>query len=538
MKNFKLSQYLGMVALVALSALVHAQTYTQLYNFNCAKDGCNPGLPALFAQGEDGSLYGTLPSGGTHGDGTVAGYALSGAFSTVYNFGGVDGFVPQSGLILGFDGNFYGTTTNGGTPGKGTAFKVSGGVVTVLHEFTNGTDGGYPWVPPIQAPDGNIYGITYNGTTPGILYRITPSGVFSVITSVPSETVAPLILGADGKLYGTTPNGGTYNAGTVFQLTLGTKPKLKIIHSFNSSVEGANPAGPVMQGIDGRLYGTTRWGGSVGRGTAYSMSTAGGTVKLLHNFQGTTDGTNPSAGFVQGSDKYLYSVAASGGANSYGTLFKLNTTGTTFAVLHNFDKTTGAYPSATPTLHTNGKIYGVTTTGGTQYSAYGVIYGFDNGLKPFASLVVLWSGKVGMQVGILGQGFSTATGVKFGTGAGTFNVISDTYMIAKVAAGATTGNVTVLEPGGNLVTPQVFKVIPTVSTFAPASGTVGTQVVITGMSLTQTTSVSFGGVKATSFTVNSNIQVTATVPTGAKTGKVTIVTKGGSAVAPGTFTVS
>lgn len=60
---------------------------------------------------------------------------------------------------------------------------------------------------------------------------------------------------------------------------------------------------------------------------------------------------------------------------------------------------------------------------------------------------------------------------------------------------------------------------------------------ITGMSLTQTTGVTFGGVKAITFTVKSDTQVTATIPTGAKMGNVTVKTKGGSATAPGKFTV-
>jgi uncharacterized repeat protein (TIGR03803 family) len=292
-----------------------------------------------------------------------------------------------------------------------------------------------------------------------------------------------------------------------------------------------------MQASDGKLYGTTSGGGSFSQGIVYQVTT-GGAYKVLHNFQTATEGTGSTTGLVQGSDKFLYGVIEGGGVNGLGSLYKVNTTGTTFAVLHSFDKQTGGTPFSTPTLHTNGTIYGVTHTGGSQNSAYGVLYSFDAGLKPFASLVVIWSGKVGTQVGILGQGFSSATGVKFGSGAGTFTVVSDTYMIATVAAGATTGNVTVLEPGGNLITPQVFSVIPQALTFAPPSGPVGTQVVITGMSLTQTTSVTFGGVKATTFTVNSDTQVTATVPTGAKTGKVVVKTKGGSATAPGTFTVS
>ena len=100
----------------------------------------------------------------------------------------------------------------------------------------------------------------------------------------------------------------------------------------------------------------------------------------------------------------------------------------------------------------------------------------------------------------------------------------------------TTGVITVLEPGGNLTTPQKFKIIPTISSFSPKSGPVGTQVTITGMSLKQTTSVTIGKAKAT-FTVNSDTQVTATVGAGAVTGKVTLKTPGGTATGPGNFTV-
>ncbi|MBZ5655774.1 MAG: hypothetical protein LAO56_10930 [Acidobacteriia bacterium] len=534
MKHLRLSRHFCVVALTLLATFVHAQTYTELHNFDWHKEGANPLYPALLAQGQDGSLYGTLQTQ-LSGVGSVFNSTLSGAVTQLYGFTGNDGEFPQSGLSLGFDGNFYGTTEEGGALRKGTVFKITpGGSMSVLHEFTDGADGAYPWAAPIQAPDGNIYGVTDNGTNQGRIYRITSSGTFSVIAIAPAETQAPLILGTDGNLYGTTPYGGTFNQGTVFQLT--TKGKLKIIHNFGA--DGLHPFGPVVQAADGKLYGTTPWGGTNGLGTVYVMTMAGGGYKVLHNFT-TLDGVNPSSGMVQGSDKFLYSVATSGGANGVGSLFKINTSGTTFSVLYNFNKTAGGFtPTGTPTLHTNGTIYGATNTGGSQFPAYGVLYSFTNKLKPFASLVVIWSGKVGTQVGILGQGFSSATGVKFGSGAGTFTAVSDTYMIATVAAGATTGNVTVLEPGGNLVTPQVFKVIPSISGFSPTSGTVGTSVVITGMSLAQTTAVTFGGVKAASFTVNSDTQVTAVVPTGGKTGTIKITTKGGSATSAAKFTVN
>ena len=79
---------------------------------------------------------------------------------------------------------------------------------------------------------------------------------------------------------------------------------------------------------------------------------------------------------------------------------------------------------------------------------------------------------------------------------------------------------------------------PTIGTFAPPSGKVGTVVTITGTGLTQTTGVSFGGVAATTFTVVSDLQIIATVPTGAITGKIAVTTTGGTATSSATFTVT
>ena len=79
---------------------------------------------------------------------------------------------------------------------------------------------------------------------------------------------------------------------------------------------------------------------------------------------------------------------------------------------------------------------------------------------------------------------------------------------------------------------------PVISTFTPASGPVGTSVVIKGYGFTGSTAVAFGGVKATSFTVNSGFQITAKVPTGAKTGKITVTNKGGVATSTKSFTVN
>lgn len=513
-----------------VSPVVQAQVYTELVNFNSIDNGSNPLNPGLIAQGQDGNLYSTLQSGGPKfGLGTVYMYPLGApTVDVLYNFNGNDGNGPMAGLSLGLDGNFYGACYLPHGTEFGEVFKITpSGTMTVLYPFTNGADGAYPQAPPIQHPDGNLYGVT-TGNTP-VAYRISPSGAFQVMANLPSRTNAPLILGTDGNLYGTTPNGGTFNRGTAFQLT--TKGKLKIIHNFDSE---SGPAAPLVQAGDGKFYGTTPAGGTSSGGVVFVMSASGGGYKVLHNFSTSgTDGAGPTVGLVQGSDGLLYGAAANGGVNGFGTFFKLDTKGKTYTVLHQFDKSTGGTPLATLLLHTSGVIYGTTETSSKQ----GALYSMDAGLKPFASLFVIWSGKVGTSVGILGQGFNTATGVKFGTGPGTFTVLSDTYMVAAPAAGATTGTVTVLEPGGKLVTPQTFKVLPSISSFSPKSGPVGTVVTINGMSLSQATTVTIGKAKA-AFTVVSDTQLTATVAAGAVTGSVVVKTKGGSVTASGKFTVN
>ena len=189
----------------------------------------------------------------------------------------------------------------------------------------------------------------------------------------------------------------------------------------------------------------------------------------------------------------------------------------------------------TLTQHTAGILYGDTNTFGSHNT--GVFYSLKSSLAPYAALLPT-SGKVGKSIGILGQGFNSATGVSFNGTAATIKVLSDTFLTAIVPAGATTGIVTVAIPGGNLKSNINFRVVPSIKSFTPTSGPVGTPVIITGVSLTQTTKVTFGGVKATTVTVNSDTQVTANVPTGAMTGKIVITTPGGTAASAAVFTVT
>ncbi len=110
-------------------------------------------------------------------------------------------------------------------------------------------------------------------------------------------------------------------------------------------------------------------------------------------------------------------------------------------------------------------------------------------------------------------------------------------MTAVVPTSGTTGTVIVTTPGGTLKSKQVFKVIPQLKSFSPTSGPVGTQVTITGTGFTGASKVTFGGVKATTYTVDSGTQITAIVPPGAVTGKIAVTTTGGTA-SKGIFVVN
>jgi cytochrome c peroxidase len=144
-------------------------------------------------------------------------------------------------------------------------------------------------------------------------------------------------------------------------------------------------------------------------------------------------------------------------------------------------------------------------------------------------------GPVGTSVTI--TGFTGATAVSFNGVAATFTVSPSGTITTTVPAGATTGPITVTTPGsGPLRTTTRFTVTPTITSFAPASGQVGTGVTINGTNFTGATAVSFGG-KAATFTVSNSGTVTTTVPTGATTGSITVTTLDGTATSAASFTV-
>jgi uncharacterized repeat protein (TIGR03803 family) len=388
-------------------------------------------------------------------------------FKTLYSFGRVGAF-PKAGLVQATNGNLYGTTEQGGNDYRdyGTVFKITpSGKLTTLHSFTDFTDGAYPLAALVQATNGN--------------------------------------------LYGTTPGGGAYQAGTVFKIT--SSGKLTTLHSFDGT-DGAIPYAGLVQATNGNLYGTTSGGGGYQEGTVFKI-TSSGTLTTLHSFHGPPGGAIPNAGLVQATDGNFYGTTINGGTSTAcgggcGTVFKITPSGklTTvwnFCSRNNCADGASAYTGLVQ--DTDGTLYGTTEQGGVNTCGCGTVYSLSVGLGPFVSFVgPQSSGKVGNTIELLGQGFTGTTAVSFNGTAASFSVKSNTYLTATVPNGATTGKVKVVTPSRTLLSNVPFRVTPQILSFSPTSGKVRTPVTIKGVSLIQTTKVTFGGVKVTSVTVNSD----------------------------------
>jgi uncharacterized repeat protein (TIGR03803 family) len=325
------SEFGGTNGLGTVFKITPRGTLTTLYNF-CSQSGCTDGETPLagLVRAAGGDFYGTTCCGGANGLGTVFKISPSGTLTTLYNFcaqsGCTDGLEPFAGLIQAINGDFYGTTLGGGASGEGTIFKMTpSGTLTTLFSF-NGTDGAQPTAALVQAADGDFYGTTaYDGTdvhggaySGGTIFKITPSGTLTTLYNFCSQIgcadgyypVAGLIQATDGRLYGTTSQGGAGAGGTVFRIT--PNGTLATIYSFCSQrrcADGASPYVGLVQATNGTFYGTTFFGGTNGgAGTIFSLSvglgpfgetqTTSGAVGAAVNILGT-DLSGASSGKVE-----------------------------------------------------------------------------------------------------------------------------------------------------------------------------------------------------------------------------------------------
>lgn len=426
-------------------------TFTVLHSFTGSADGNSPGTALTL--GKDGLLYGTTQSGGSTGAGVVFSLTTGGAnFRTVYTFDyNATGYNSQTPLVEGAAGTFYGTTRYDGPGGRGAAFSltVSGGVgtATILHGFNSdsiyypsGTlvlDNGKLYGSALYGGSsgvGGVFSVAIDGSTfavvanfdggsgyypqggvtlrNGVLYGTVSrganrgyGGVFSVnedgtnLTSLHGfdynteggYSQSGLIVGTDGNLYGTTPQGAVTQHGILFQIS----PDGATFRNFyNFLADNADPEAALVQGKDGAFYGTTNSGGTNNLGTVFRLGTDG-VLTTIHTFTGTvaatlppaistnapaatSDGANPGAALIQGADGLFYGTTNTGGDNNNGTVFSISADGQTYTVLHSFGPYTnntnpdGSNPAGALVQTADGLFHGVTNNGGS--AGYGTVY--------------------------------------------------------------------------------------------------------------------------------------------------------------------
>ena len=423
-------------------------------------------------------------------------------FTTLVNLaGGTSAAQPGfNALVQGINGDFYGASIAGGNTsakyGAGTIYSVSPqGVLKILHAF-DGKDGARPTGLMVM-PDGTLYGTATHGGAAnwGSVFSITPAGTFKTLHYFDSvdgaNPKAPPVLGFDGLLYGTAYSGGFSNYGTIYQITTGGT--FGLLYALDGGFS-YNPEAALIQASDGLLYGVTSLPGSI-----FSISTSG-VFSQLYSY---SNFAYLVAALVQDTDGNFYGTTKQGGTNNNGTAFEF-TPGGAPTVLYNFYGTAGDLPEGALIQGTDGNFYGTTAAGGTR-SQSGTVFQ----ITPGGTLTTLHS----------------------------FNGIDGNTPYAGLVQGTDGNFYGTTGSGGSRNVGTIFRLSMGLGPFVrplPVFGSPGSIITILGTNLTGTTSVTFNGATA-AFTVLSPTAIRATIPSGATTGKIQVVTPDGTLPSNGVF---
>ena len=225
------------------------------------------------------------------------------------------------------------------------------------------------------------------------MFKLAQTGSGWVFSSLYAFTTseefnqAPLAIGPDGALYGTTTNGGAAEVGTVYKLHPPANPCLhapcywseNILYTFTGQPDGSIPGyGAVVFDRSGNVYGTTVYGGAGDDGTVYKLtrSPSGWTESVAYSLSGGTTGINPFGGVIFDQAGNLYGAASREGFGS-GAVYELSPSGSgwTPSILFAFPLTSpgdGAYPYGGLVFDASGNLYGTTYQGGSNHD--GVVY--------------------------------------------------------------------------------------------------------------------------------------------------------------------
>lgn len=280
----------------------------------------------------------------------------------------------------------WGMTLRGGSNGGGTIYRVNadnGQYLKIVHDFPLEVPGRDPDDRMTLGSNNKFYGITGGPAEETTLYEWEPgTNAFRSLWLFKFPVFEPYgvpILASNGKLYGTTTYGGFNISGTIYSFDLNTN-EFKVEFQFtNPDVQGGTPAGQLIE-ISGKLYGVTYQGGNATGfgGVLFEYDIATKTLVPLYNF-GNTSGRRP-VGITLGSDGKFYGLTTWSGAHDAGVFFSFDKSTSTYVNIHDFAADDGGGGWRAPISHTNGNIYGVTPGGGPSNSFgadLGVFFEYD-----------------------------------------------------------------------------------------------------------------------------------------------------------------